>query len=246
MRHLTLTLLVIACTPPAAAPDPDASVANHHVDGGPVTGSFDGGWADAGGVDAPPGCGATSQPCSSGWECCSGTCTNNQCIAQPVCLPVNSLCSGDDSQCCTGACWAYGDYYACGSCRQLNLPCDSGSDCCSATCTNNFCTGCNTAGEDCSQDSDCCPGTTCLAGVCDKPCGATCKGWLAGTDSYASLCGAARAFADSYISCACAHDCLADATTCAATVENHGQDATATACIQDDWCNTQMVVCNEY
>lgn len=74
-----------------------------------------------------------NESCSSGTDCCSGTCSEG--VSQ-VCLPIRPCLGGGES-------------------------CESPADCCSWVCSNGTCPthpGCALVGESCFSNTDCCSG----------------------------------------------------------------------------------------
>jgi hypothetical protein len=81
-------------------------------------------------------CLGTGQTCQSPNDCCSGDCTNQQC----VCLGNGSSC-GNGGSCCDGGICAVpdGGYYQFVCCQANGSPCHFGNECCSGTCSHGSC-----------------------------------------------------------------------------------------------------------
>jgi hypothetical protein len=117
------------------------------------------------------GCGVAGAQCSTGTDCCSGTCdSQNQCYGgAAVCGAAGAACKvGTD--CCSQSC----TNGKCGSasCTPDDAACTTSAQCCGGNCASGKCvplsTTCKTSGNPCTQNSDCCS-TYCSAGLCQNP-----------------------------------------------------------------------------
>lgn len=118
-------------------------------------------------VDSGPTCTVGGGACTTGPQCCSGTCIGNSC--QPtVCktdTPAQACTS--NAECCSGKCGATGTGPSClaltggGGCRVEGNACTVNGDCCSKQCAGNKCVNasfCQQTGDVCAADVDCCGG----------------------------------------------------------------------------------------
>jgi hypothetical protein len=132
---------------------------------------------------APPMrmCTGDGTACTSGFGCCSGTCTSGACVgnvlgtagasapagsAGGTCSAPGATCAmGPD--CCSGLCEPVtgqaGVVQCLDACRADGVACTTAQDCCSLGCFGGVCTSklCAIVGDSCAADADCC------SGVCD-------------------------------------------------------------------------------
>jgi hypothetical protein len=125
-----------------------------------------GGDADA----AVPNCAIAGMACTTGSECCTGTCDEEAgvcAIPQDECLPNGAEC-GVGIECCSFSCVdakCSGD-----QCTDDGDSCDSDGECCGGSCVDGSCAPlngeCRTSGNSCTDNGDCCSGY-CEDNVCD-------------------------------------------------------------------------------
>ena len=112
------------------------------------------------------GCVTLGSACTTGGECCTGTCTGGACT-YPACGQTDSACTSN-GQCCTQTCTT-GACATISTCSTLGLSCTSSGQCCSGNCASN---GTCQPSSFCSQTGDiCAAGNECCSGICTIPSG---------------------------------------------------------------------------
>ncbi len=144
--------------------DGDGDIIVGDGDGDMGGGSGDG---DLGFPD-PPQCDSIGSACEGTDSCCSGYCDEGS--GECACGPAGRDCLvGED--CCSGQCNPLTNtcVQVLGSCAQEETPCGSGTECCTLSCIDGYCSGdaCEPDGEQCDQDGECCSGK-CDGGTCAK------------------------------------------------------------------------------
>ena len=129
-------------------------------------------------ADKPSKCYGGGSKCTNGKQCCSGTCTNRQCVAEttgPECLTATT-CPGDDTPCeirtcaggeCGSAFVDAGTFCPTGVCNGNGscVECVTGAQCASGVCGTNVCepppscTADQNFGAPCSVGLGACMGT---------------------------------------------------------------------------------------
>jgi hypothetical protein len=197
---VTVALGVAACGNDKNGGNPDASI----PDGG--------------------GCGAGGLMCTSGAECCSGTCDAMMHVCtMPACGVAGATCSKSSDCCglqCNGGKCAQAQCIADGqACTSANA-----SACCSNTCgSGNTCTPlntmCKTAGNPCPNGNGDCCGKLCVNGQCAAPslvsyCTQTGDICSKGSDCCTSICTIATGATVGTCAALTNAACAVDGTTC--------------------------------
>jgi hypothetical protein len=104
--------------------------------------------------------------CSSGSQCCGGSCQGNVCqsTSSSICRGIDSPCT-DSAQCCSGTC--QNNLCRTFPCRGIGAGCFLNGDCCSNACGDGVCreSRCNNTGGACASNGACCT-NICGDGIC--------------------------------------------------------------------------------
>ena len=154
-------------------------------------------------------CAPNGNACTTGGQCCSGTCEGGVC--RTPCVPDAGACTVT-ADCCSG------------------LTCDVPPGATSGTCTSGG-TTCSATGQSCGLDTDCCDydpaggGDFCNEGICEKP--ATCSSVSQPCTSDANCCSGLQCISldstGNKITCT-GTACFCDSPLC----RNIGQSCTTT------------------
>ncbi|HLK38758.1 MAG TPA: hypothetical protein VKU41_18480 [Polyangiaceae bacterium] len=161
-----------------------------------------------------PNCAPSRASCTSGGDCCSGSCSSGQC----TCMSFAALCHGD-ADCCEDLACDHNGRCSFG-CRSDGTSCTTGgANCCSGACVGGICgpPRCITTGGSCDSSGDCCDGLGCVIegdagrGACQPGC-AGALGACGGTGKAPFCCsGTACAAGVCVVACrgtdlSCTHD----------------------------------------
>ncbi len=169
--------------------------------------------------------------CTTGSQCCSGTCTNGACTT-PMGCGIDGVACTANSGCCSGVCTA-GVCAPAPTCVAAGGACSSSSQCCAGdSCVSSKCTSCATTGASCTASSACCS-NSCTGTSPNKKCAGTLPTY---TSPVFSTCTTNANCADN--SCTNGLCCYPSGTFCSASNQCCGGSCNGGSC-----CGNEGAVC---